>query len=403
MKTLVIGKIWPEPVSSAAGTRTMNLLLALQEAGWETTFATTAQASEYSVDVEGMGISSCRIAVNDSSFDGWVSDLGPDLVIFDRYMIEEQFGWRVEKACPAALRVLDTSDLHCLREARGVQLKQGGELNLYNEVALREVASIHRCDLTFMISEFEMGVLQEVFQIPERQLAYLPFMIDLLDAPLRGYEEREHFVMIGSYMHEPNWDAVRWCCESIWPAIRAALPEAELHVYGSYEPPKARQLNNSKKGIVISGRAENAIETVGQYRVNLAPLRFGAGQKGKLADGFVAGTPGVATPVAAESMNGDIDWGCAIESESEAFARVAVEVYSDSDVWTKVQRQGTLIAKERFSAMKWKKAFVERLDLLAKDAAVNRHRNFVGRMLRHHQHRSTEFMSRWIEAKNRIG
>ena len=88
------------------------------------------------------------------------------MVIFDRFMIEEQFGWRVEKTCPQALRVLDTSDLHCLREARQTQLKQGGVLDLYNEIALREIAAIHRSDLTLMISEYEIELMREQFAIP---------------------------------------------------------------------------------------------------------------------------------------------------------------------------------------------------------------------------------------------
>jgi len=205
--------------------------------------------------------------------------------------------------------------------------------------------------------------------------------------------------MIGNYLHAPNWDAVRWCCAEIWPIIRRCLPEAELHLYGSYEPEKARQLENTAKGIHFFGRADDALKTLERYRVNLAPLRFGAGQKGKVADGFCSGTPTVATPIAAEGMNGPVDWGCLITDGADGFARTAVEVYTDRDSWRRVQEQGYQIVEERFLSEQWRPKLIERLKSMN---AGSRQNQFIGRMLRHHHHRSTEFMSRWIEAKNRL-
>jgi hypothetical protein len=398
MNIVVIGKVWPEPSSSAAGTRTMGLIEAFLEAGWSVTFASSAQPTEYSIDLIGMGVTTQRIAVNDSSFDRWIAACSPDVVLFDRYMIEEQFGWRVERACPQALRVLDTSDLHCLRAAREQQVQQGGGLNLFNEVALREIASIFRSDLSLMISEFEMQLLHEDFKVPASQLCYLPLMLPEPDACPPDYESRQHFMVIGSYLHAPNWDGVRWCCQSIWPLIRRELPDAELHLYGSYEPSKARQLADRKQGIVFYGRAPSALKTMERYRVNLAPLRFGAGQKGKVADGWLSGTPTIATPIAAESMPGGIDWGCAVIADSEGFAQTAVDVYRCPQLWLRVQEQGLQIVRKRFLACDWRPRLVASIETLRID---NRHQQFTGRMLRYHLHRSTEFMSRWIEEKNR--
>lgn len=399
MKVLVIGKVWPEPRSSAAGTRTMGLIDAFLDAGWSVTFATTAQPTEHSADLVSKGVSTAQIQVNDAAFNEWVEALAPDYVIFDRYMTEEQFGWRIEKACPDALRVLDTSDLHCLREAREQQLKQGGALDLFNEVALREVATIFRSDLSLMISEFEMECLQSTFQVPAVQLNYLPLMLDAPDASATTYDDRKDFVMIGSYFHAPNWDAVQWCCAEIWPIIRRELPNATLNLYGSYEPDKARRLEDASNGILFQGRAGDALETLERYRVNLAPLRFGAGQKGKVVDGFCSGTPTVATPIAAESMNGPIDWGCSVCGDAAGFARAAIEVYTDPKLWQRVRQQGYRIVEARFLASEWKPKLIKRMESMR---VRSRHDHFIGRMLRHHQHRSTEYMSRWIETKNRL-
>lgn len=376
----------------------MGLIEAFLDAGWEVIFASSAQPTEHSVDLGALGVTTQQIEINDSSFDGWIAEISPDRVIFDRYMIEEQFGWRVEKACPNAVRILDTSDLHCLRFARGEQLKKGGELKLFNEIALREVASIFRSDLTLMISEVEIEVLKEAFQVPAELLFYLPLMVSGTIRERAGFDARENFVIIGNYLHEPNWDGVQWCCREIWPEIRAALPSAELHLYGAYEPDKARQLASAQSGIFLKGRAEDAIETLERYRVNLAPLRFGAGQKGKILDGWMSGTPTVATPVASESMHGSLGWGCGISDDSAVFAREAVQVYGDADLWASVRDQGYHILRERFLTGVWASRLVE---VIARVSVVARQGNFVGQMLRHHQHRSTEYMSRWIEAKNR--
>lgn len=348
-----------------------------------------------------MGIESHTIQVNDSGFDTWLKALAPDVVIFDRFMTEEQFGWRVEQVCPQALRVLDTSDLHCLREARHQQLKTGKALDLFNEIALREIASIHRSDQTLMISEYEMQLLRDVFSIPETQIAYWPFGLDRSPKTFPEYAERQHFIMIGSFHHAPNLDAARWCKQVVWPLIRKAIPEAELHCYGSYGDKYAGELNAPKQGFLFKGRADDALATMQQYRVNLAPLRFGAGLKGKLFDGFETGTPSVTTPVGAEGIaTADCEWGCDVSDEPEAIAKVAVQLYQDEAQWSAVQAQGQRIADTRFDAADWLPRLPQTLSDAFDALDANRQAHFVGQMLRHHQHRSTEFMSRWIEAKN---
>ena len=401
MHCLIIGKVWPEPSSTAAGRRTADIIRSLQAAGTRVSFACAAKPSEYSLDLEALGVQSHTVQPNDSAFDAWLAELAPDVVLFDRFMIEEQFGWRVEKACPQALRVLDTSDLHCLREARQTQLKQGGALDLYNEIALREIAAIHRSDLTLMISEYEMEVLHTQFAIPPAKIAYWPFGLELGDSKFPAFEARQHFIMIGSFMHPPNVDAARWCKQAIWPLIRKGLPEAELHCYGSYGDKYQGELHAPKAGFHYKGRAEDALATMAHYRVNLAPLRYGAGLKGKVFDGFQAGTPTVTTPIGAEGIVGLMDWGCAISDDPQQFADTAIEVYTNAEQWGNTQAQGQRIARERFDAAEWLPRLPQLLERTLSNLTENRHQHFTGRMLRHHHHRSTEFMSRWIEAKNR--
>lgn len=402
MRILVVGKIWPEPSSSAAGKRTLDIIESLLATGWETHFACAAQKSEYSFNLENTySIPTHSITLNDSSFDQWVKELAPHIVIFDRYMTEEQFGWRVEQNLPDSIRVVDTSDLHCLREARHQKLKTGQPLNLYNAIAHREIASILRSDLSLVISEFELDLLQSSFPIPDAICAYWPFMIGKPIESTPNFETRSDFVMIGSFLHEPNWDAVQYCQREIWPEIRASIPRAKIHVYGSYAPLKALKLNSPKNGFLVKGRADDAIQTLAAHRVNLAPLRFGAGLKGKLFDAMQTGTPTVASTIAIEGICGNYDWGSFIEDNPKLFAKAAIELYQSKEKWTKAQESGYTIAKERFARELWIAKLPQLLQNVYNNRENNRATNFIGQMLRHHAHRSTEYMSRWIEAKNR--
>jgi len=112
LKVLIIGSVWPEPASSGAGLRIMEMIHLFLKQHWSVTFASTAIATEHMSDLDALAIRSVPIAVNDSGFDLFINELQPDMVLFDRFSIEEQFGWRVEKNCPDAMRIIETIDLH---------------------------------------------------------------------------------------------------------------------------------------------------------------------------------------------------------------------------------------------------------------------------------------------------
>jgi len=122
------------------------------------------------------------VALNCTSFDDFISELNPNIVLFDRFMLEEQFGWRVAKHCPDALRILDTEDLHSLRHARHQALKQNRPLtsaDMNSDLAKREIAAIFRCDLSLIISDYELQLLTNNYRVPEHILLHCPFMLDL--------------------------------------------------------------------------------------------------------------------------------------------------------------------------------------------------------------------------------
>ncbi|MEZ9129112.1 glycosyltransferase [Vibrio splendidus] len=406
-KVLAIGYVWPEPNSSAAGSHMMSLLRLFKRQGWSVEFATPAQETEHMIDLSEEGITSQSIQLNCDSFDQYIEELQPDVVMFDRFMMEEQFGWRVEKVCPNAFKLLDTEDLQFLRNARHEAIKKETELtkaHLYSDLAKREIAAILRCDLSLIISSYEMELLQSEFNIDPKLLHHLPFMVDLNTLPesTKSFEERKHFMTIGNFRHAPNWDAVLQL-QKVWPKIRKQLPDTELHIYGSYPPPKATALHNSKTGFHIKGWAKDAQEVMEQARVCVAPLRFGAGIKGKLLDAMKLQTPNVTSEIGSEGMlpQGELQWPGAVADDIDEFVEQAVALYKDEEKWLKAQSQCHSILEAHYEQNQLGDKLIERLTALESELESHRLDNFFGSMLKHHSMASTKYMSQWIAEKNK--
>lgn len=405
---LVIGTVWPEPNSSAAGSRILQLISLFLSQNWKITFASAASDSEHAFDVSTLGVEKIKIELNNKNFDDFIVKLQPSIVIFDRFMIEEQFGWRVAENAPDALRILDTIDLHCLRQARQVALKEKRKFtkeNLFSDTAKREIASILRCDCSLIISDFEMKLLNDYFKIDSDLLHYIPFLLNKIDDETKNdwptFDERKHFITIGNFIHEPNWNAVQYLKEEIWPLIRKQLPSAELHIYGAYASQKVNELNNIKEGFLIKGRAEDAMQIVKNAKICLAPLRFGAGIKGKLVEAMQCGTPSVTTEIGAEGMHGEFVWNGIIANTPQEIADVSVKLYTDNILWQKSQENGIEIINNFYSKEKHGAIFTNQILNLQKNLKAHRLKNFTGGMLMHHTLASTKYMSKWIEEKGR--
>ncbi len=401
---LVIGYVWPEPNSSAAGTHMMSLLTLFTQQNWRVIFATPAQRTEHMVDLSLTGIESTSIALNDSSFDLYLQEVSPDIVMFDRFMMEEQFGWRVRKYSPNAMTILDTEDLQCLRNARHAAHKQNrtmtkGDL-FCSDIAKREIAAIARSDLSLIISSYEYDLLINTFNIDPNILHHLPFMVSNNDRTPLPFSAREHFIAIGNFRHAPNWDSVLYL-QQLWPLIRKQLPQAELHIYGSYPPPKASALHNPKQGFLIKGWADDALDVIGQAKICLAPLRFGAGIKGKLLDAMLVGTPSITTDVGVEGMTEGNEWPGAIANESEPFVQQAINLYQSEDQWNQASAHAD-DALAMFDAETLSLRLLEHVSAIRCSLKQHREDNFLGAMLNHHSMKSTQYMSQWIEVKNKL-
>lgn len=393
--------MWPEPQTSGASTRILQLINCLLSAEFQVVIASAATESTLSADCLSLGVQTHTIKLNDASFDDFIKTVNPELVIFDKYISEEQYGWRVATYCPDAIRVLDTVDLHCLRSARAEKCKvPKRELMLNNPIALREIAAIYRSDLSLFVAEYEIELLINHFKVPSVLLYYHPLTVDTLQSPSeKSFAHRKDFIAIGSFLHPPNWDAVLTLKNKLWPSIRQHLPKATLNIFGSYPPPKAIALTNPKERFIVKGFVENDFDAMQQSRVHLAPLRFGAGIKSKCVLAFRAGTPTITTSIGAEGLMPSDHWAGRICENDKTFIEAAIHFYQNESAFIEARNQSKLIINH-FYFKRWNASLIDTLKSIKKELKPHRARNFTGQMLLHHQHLSTRYMAKWIEAKN---
>ncbi|MEP3380832.1 MAG: glycosyltransferase family 4 protein, partial [Maribacter dokdonensis] len=337
-----------------------------------------------------------------------VKDLNPDVVLFDRFLTEEQFGWRVADNCPQALRILDTEDLHSLRHVREQCFKKEIPFTtdawLADDKTKREIASIYRCDLSLIISSYEMELLTEVLKIDKSLLLLLPFMVNEIgnDTSWKTFEQRQDFIFIGGGKHAPNIDAVKCLKSMIWPLVHKQLPEATMHIYGAYLPQQLMEMHNPKEKFLVHGRVDNVDDAMQNARVCLAPLRFGAGIKGKLLSAMQNGTPSVTTTLGAESMHGILDWNGYIENDHSAFVEAAVRLYTKKEAWQTAQDQAKTLVNTLYNKTSLESILSNSIAQLQKNITTHRKQNFIGSLLQHQTMTATKFMSKWIEEKNKV-
>lgn len=398
---LVIGQTWPEANAPAAGGHLLQILESLLARGWRVTFSSPAVPGGCRADLAALGVTEHAIEADDSRF---ISELNPDVVMFDRFTTEEQFARHVEQHCPQALRMLATSGLQSLRDARHALLRQrlvmGLDPNdfrelfatsgpdLYRQMApspltRRELAAIFRSDLSLVTSDAEMDLLVNGFGVPQELLHWCPLMLKMPQTAAKPFAEREHFVCLGDFRHGPDADALLWLKHNIWPMVRRRLPEAQLHLRATHESPRIAALHDPVGGFLTLDHSEAALD---HFRVYLAPLRYGAGVKDTLADALLAGTPSVTTPIGAEAMHGALPWPGLVSGTAEGLAQAAASLYSDEARWNQAQRDARQLLGARYDGHRHGMALAQRIEQTLMELDDQRLYNFTGAMLRQRLH-----------------
>ncbi len=392
--------VWPEPQSSAAGVRTRELMKALQSANWRVAVISPSGESRFRSELNALGMATYTCDPNHSlPTEGVMAALDPALVVYDRFVMEEQFGWRARQLWPSAFHLVDTQDLHSVRRARERLAHAGasweeilcpGNIHLGDDL-LRELSSLCRADGALVVSTWERDFLST--KLGFSRLLCLPFPTNTDSAP-PGFSERNGFCFLGNFRHPPNLDSVRWLLDH-WPAIRSKLPMAELHLYGAY-PPAEISRHKGAQGIFAHGPVADHRSALRKHKVLLSPLRFGAGIKGKVLEAWGTGTPVIGSPLTFEGM-GEI--GLVARAEDD-FTSACFQLHTEEPLWRKWSQKGQEHARRHFDREALARNFLTFVQAGRNGLEKTREENLLGRMLCHQQNNSTKYFSRWIEAKN---
>ncbi|MGQ9830626.1 MAG: glycosyltransferase [Thermochromatium sp.] len=349
-RVLVIDAVMLTPDQDSGSLRMFNLLEIFLTLGWHVAFApSNLEAVEpYGTQLQRRGIqvlTAPGIASIQAHLQAHGSDY--DLVILSRANVAAQFLDAVRQYAPQAEVWFDTVDLHFLREQREAELK--------NDPAARKRAAqrrrqeldlIARADLTLVVSPFERELLAR--EIPEARLEVLSNIHDLhpLSTP---FAERDAILFIGGFNHDPNVDAVCYYVEEILPLVVAELGPVPTFIIGSRPPQAIRMLEDAARGLYVIGHVEDLTPWFARARLSIAPLRYGAGVKGKINTSMAYGVPVVATPCAAEGMSLTDGIDILIGEDAAAFAAAVIRLYRSQPLWEQLVQAGFDNIEQHFS------------------------------------------------------
>jgi glycosyltransferase involved in cell wall biosynthesis len=257
--------------------------------------------------------------------------------------------------------VFDTVDLHYLREQRQAEVMK--DADLMRKAALTKRTELHLArasDMVWVTSPYEVEVLAK--EDNALRVEVIP-LIDTVRTTMPGFDERRDFVFVGGFLHPPNEDAVMHFVNRILPSIRLRLPGARFLVVGPHPPSAVRAL--ASDSILVTGHVTDLPALLDGARVMVAPLRYGAGLKGKIAHSLANGLPVVTTSVGAEGMLVEDRTHLLIAGSDAAFAECVVELYEDAHLWTRLSKAGAAHADAHFGYETVKK----KLDAVVRELA----------------------------------
>jgi GT2 family glycosyltransferase/glycosyltransferase involved in cell wall biosynthesis/SAM-dependent methyltransferase len=334
----------PEPDEDAGSKRELEIVRALLELGYGVVFVPdNGHPSEpHTSQLRALGV---EVLTGVFDFAGHFRQLAPMLTM--AIVARPDVGWRfiplLREHVPDCPIVYDTVDLHFLRERRAAALTSDPALDRRSQLTReRELALMRLSDAALVVSPAEVEVLgQEANDITVRVLSLIQDS-QLRCASLTG---RADLLFIGSFAHPPNADGIGWFIRDVLPIIRQTRPDVRLRVVGRNAPVELMDLGDA---VEFLGWVPDVEPEYAATRVTVAPLRFGAGVKGKVVESLSYGVPVVTTPVGAEGT-GLVDGSTArIAADAPAFARAVLDLLEDDAAWRSISDAGLAHVDEHF-------------------------------------------------------
>ncbi|RDD80627.1 glycosyltransferase [Dyella tabacisoli] len=348
-RVLVVDSMTPDPTRDSGSLRLCTILHLLVEEGWNTCFLPDdGRASDAEIRSLGaLGIEVlCRPWVSD--LPEWLREHGHELqaVILSRHTVAGQYTRVVRRYAPQAKLLFDTVDLHFLREQRAAELNDNAAMARQAQASRRsELALIEQCDVTFVVSPHEQALL--VAELPHSRVELLSNIHDIHGRG-RPYSGRKDLVFIGGYGHPPNADAIRWIASDILPRLREAIPDIQLHILGDL--PDTVRPSLVTPGLQLHGRVADLAPWLDGCLASVAPLRFGAGVKGKINMAMSYGVPVIATSIAVEGMHLNDGDSVLVADDAGAFVAAVLRLYQDEPLWGALSNHGLDNVRKHFSS-----------------------------------------------------
>lgn len=349
-RVLVVDSYMVTPDRESGSLRMLNLFRILQGLGYQVTFAAAnlEAPQPYVADLQRQGFEvlyrphvrsiACHLADEGERY---------DLVILSRADAAAQVMAAARRHCTRARIVFDTVDLHFLREQRLAELLGDRGTRLLAEARKRqELELMRQADLTLVVSEAERALLAvEAPDVAVRVVSNIHRIFGSANPP----EARRDLLFIGAFSHPPNRDAVLFFCDEVMPLLRAHLPDLRLKVIGSDPPAEVLARAGDAAGVDVLGYVPDVDPFFAGCKLSVAPLRYGAGVKGKINQSLAHGLPVVATGLAIEGMHLVDGESVLVADTAEAMAEAVIRLHQDPDLWRRLSAGGLAVMEAHFS------------------------------------------------------
>lgn len=348
-RVLIIDSQWPQPDRDSGSVDAMNQIRLFRALGYRIFFAADEydKALDYRAKLEDQGIF-CLPVEHEVFVEDFIRLEGGtiDLFFLSRIYCGGRFLETIRRHNGTAKVVFNTVDLHHLREEREARVKgDRRELACAAATRERELYLVRQADATIVVSETEQKLLEK--EVPGAAVYDIPLSRQVRSS-IPGFESRTGIGFVGGFMHTPNVDAVRFFLSDVWPLVHARLPNCTFFIAGPNLPEEA--LAAVPAGVRYLGHVPDLDAWLDGLRLTVAPLRYGAGAKGKVASSLANGVPCVATPVAAEGMGLESGVNIVIADGAAEIAEQIVSTYADRDRWSLLSKESIRFAEKELSA-----------------------------------------------------
>jgi GT2 family glycosyltransferase len=349
-RVLVLDHCTPTPNQDSGSIDAFNLMMLLREMDFQVTFIPEDNflyMPDYTPALQRAGIE-VLYAPYYTSVKQHLKESGGryDLAFLFRPVVVERHLKAIRKHSPQAKVLFHTVDLHYLRMSREAELFEDEvKRKAADEMKQRELAAIRAVDASSVVSTAELELLRQ--ELPNERIHILPLIRDIRGTD-KVFKDRRDVVFVGGYQHTPNVDAVQYFVNDVMPFLRRRLPGIRFYAVGSKSPAEIQAL--ASEDVIVTGFVEDLPPLLDRMRVSVAPLRYGAGIKGKIGTAMAVGLPTVATSLAAEGMSLTHGENILVVDGAEAFSDAVVRLHEDESLWFDLSTAGLGFAEKAWGA-----------------------------------------------------